>query len=68
MYRLQVMTLSAIDRLGLRLRDQRGQGTMEYVLIIAVLVVAILAILFAFRDRLQGWIDTAAGTIDGWMT
>ena len=68
MYRLQLMTLNSLDRFGLRLREERGQGTMEYVLIIAVLVVAVLTILFTFQGYLLEWVETARQTIDDWMT
>jgi len=66
MYQLQLMALNAMDRIEQRIRDQRGQGTMEYILIIAIVVVAVMALMWAFKDRLAGWIQDATNKIDSW--
>jgi len=47
-------------------RDEEGQGTTEYALIVGVLVVVAIAALVMLRDQLQtlwGSITTAMGTL-----
>lgn len=47
------------------IKDQRGQGTAEYVLLIAIVV----ALVFAFRGRImeavKGQIENVGGQIEG---
>ena len=63
--RTLVRAEDAVKRLA---RREEGQGTMEYVLIIALMVVAVLGILWAFRDKLTEWITAAAQKIGLWST
>ncbi len=48
-----------------KMKDQSGQGTAEYVLLIAIVV----ALVFAFRDRIrsavQGQIESVGSQIEG---
>lgn len=51
---------------GVAARDEEGQGTTEYALIVGVLVVVAIAALVTLRDQLQtlwGSITTAMGTL-----
>lgn len=42
-------------------KNDRGQGMIEYVLILLLVVGAVLFL----RDRLSGWSETAAGKVEG---
>jgi len=46
--------------------DDSGQGTVEWVLITALIVVAIMALIYAFRGPIFELIKTAQGTVEGW--
>jgi len=47
-------------------RDERGQGTVEWVLITALIVVAIMALIYAFRDPIFNLINEAKSTVETW--
>jgi Flp pilus assembly pilin Flp len=43
------------------LKDQRGQGMLEYVLLLAV----IIAIGLAFKGQITGWMNSLTGKVGG---
>lgn len=45
------------------LSDDRGQGLTEYALIIALVAVAIIAIVIAFRNQIANVFTNATGTL-----
>ena len=45
------------------LRDERGQGMTEYALIIALVAVAIIAIMIAFRNEIGNVFKAATTTL-----
>lgn len=45
------------------LHNRKGQGTVEYLLVIGVIVVAVIAAGFAFRDELSGIIKAVTDRI-----
>lgn len=47
-------------------QDDSGQGTVEWVLITALIVVAIMALIYAFRDPIFTLINDAKDTVEGW--
>jgi Flp pilus assembly pilin Flp len=47
-------------------RDDRGQGTVEWVLITALIVVAIMALIYAFREPIFNLINEAKSTVESW--
>ena len=47
-------------------RAQRGQGTVEWVLITALIVVAIMALIYAFREPIFTLINEAKSTVESW--
>jgi Flp pilus assembly pilin Flp len=67
---LQVHTrLSVEARRALeRLRDQAGQGTVEYGLLLAVIALGVAGVLFLLRDQLRAFfqnvIDILAGATE----
>lgn len=46
--------------------DDRGQGTVEWVLITALIVVAIMALIYAFREPIFNLINQAKATVESW--
>lgn len=46
--------------------DDSGQGTVEWVLITALIVVAIMALIYAFREPIFKLIEDAKGTVESW--
>lgn len=46
-------------------KDESGQGTAEYVLLLVIIV----GVIFIFKDRIKGWLtgtmDNIGGKIDG---
>jgi hypothetical protein len=53
MYRTMGLTHAALARLGGRLRDQAGQGTVEYValiLLVALVMAGVVAAMKGFRS------------------
>ena len=55
----------SIDSLGLR--REKGQGTLEYVLIIALVVVVILGLLWLLREQIGNVVQWATDTIASWF-
>lgn len=55
----------SIDSLGLR--RENGQGTLEYVLIIALVVVVILGLLWLLREQIGQVVQWATATINSWF-
>jgi pilus assembly protein Flp/PilA len=47
------------------LRDDSGQGMVEYILIIGLVVLFIVVALVAFKDEVVGFIDKVKGWISG---
>jgi len=52
---------------SLELRRENGQGTLEYVLIIALVVVVILGLLWLLREQIGQVVEWATQTISGWF-
>jgi Flp pilus assembly pilin Flp len=46
--------MKAIKRM---LRDESGQGTMEYILIVGLIVIFLVTALYIFRDELKAFIE-----------
>ncbi len=44
--------------------DERGQGMTEYALILALVAVAIILVVIAFRDRIAEVFRSATGALD----
>lgn len=40
--------------------DESGQGTMEYILIVGLIVIFLIVALYFFRDQLKAFIDKVA--------
>jgi Flp pilus assembly pilin Flp len=45
--------------------DEKGQGTVEYLLVIGVIVVAVIAIGYKFGDQIQTVIDSVMTAVKG---
>lgn len=60
--------LAAIGVIERRLatRREEGQGTMEYALLIAIVVVAVLTLLWLFRDTVTNLIQAAINAVENW--
>ena len=58
---------SAREKWTLRVRSENGQGTMEYVLILVMIVIFVIGILIFFRDDIQAIIERAQEIIQGWL-
>jgi len=46
--------------------DDSGQGTVEWVLITALVVVAIMILIYAFRDKIKDMMKQATDTMSSW--
>lgn len=44
--------------------DESGQGLVEYVLIIALVAIGLIAVMILFRDSIGRIFDRIAGTLD----
>lgn len=44
--------------------DESGQGLVEYVLIIALVAIGLIAVMVIFRDSIGRIFDRIAGTLD----
>jgi Flp pilus assembly pilin Flp len=49
------------------LKEDRGQGTLEYVLIIGIIVVVLFGILFLARKPLKQIMNGAVGALKSWF-
>jgi len=59
--------MKAMKRLAMSFfADDSGQGTVEWVLITALVVVAIMILIYAFREKIKDLMKTAKETVDGW--
>ncbi|MDR2957224.1 MAG: hypothetical protein LBU61_03450 [Coriobacteriales bacterium] len=47
-----------------RLRDQKGQGTTEYAILVGVLVVIAIIAIVAFKDKIQVLWDNITNAIN----
>ena len=54
-------------RLARRPGPEVGQGTLEYVLILVMIVIFVIGILIFFRDDIEGWIDQLREIMTGWF-
>jgi pilus assembly protein Flp/PilA len=45
--------------------DESGQGLVEYVLIIAIVAIGLVAIMYTFRNSIGNIFKTSATTLDG---
>jgi len=52
-------------RISRYLRDDSGQGMVEYILIIGLVVLFIVVALVAFKDEVIAFIDKVKGWISG---
>lgn len=48
-----------------QLKDESGQGMVEYILIIGLIVLFIIAALILFKDTILGFIEKVKGWIEG---
>lgn len=46
--------------------DDSGQGTVEWVLITALVVIAIMVLIYAFRNKIKELMQEATNTMSGW--
>lgn len=46
--------------------DERGQGTVEWVLITALVVVVIMGLIMIFREPIVKLIQSATGEVSNW--
>lgn len=46
--------------------DETGQGTVEWVLITALVVVVIMALILIFKDEIKRLIGEATDKVSGW--
>ena len=60
-----VRITGATNKLSLKLRDVRGQGTVEYAILVGVLVVIAIIAVLALRGKLQELWDTISSGING---
>lgn len=44
--------------------DEEGQGLVEYVLIIALVAIGLIAVMLLFRNSIGGIFDTITNTLD----
>lgn len=54
----------ALRRVGRLVRDERGQGTTEYAILVGVLVVIAIFAIIAFRGKVQELWDAIANGIN----
>lgn len=54
----------ALWRVGRLVRDERGQGTTEYAILVGVLVVIAIFAIIAFRGKVQELWDAIANGIN----
>ena len=47
---------------------KRGQGTLEYILIIALIVIVLFAVIFLLRKQLQNLLNVALQMLNNFMT
>ncbi|MFN7974815.1 MAG: class III signal peptide-containing protein [Acidobacteriota bacterium] len=47
---------------------KRGQGTLEYILIIALIVIILFAVIFLLRKQLQNLLNVALQMINNFIT
>ena len=55
------------SRLASRMRRQEGQGSLEYVMIIALVVIVIFSILWLLKDQLMDVVNAALKKIKAWV-
>lgn len=55
----------AVGRAGVVLRDEEGQGTTEYAILVGVLVVIAIVAIALFRGRIQELWDSIASAVNG---
>lgn len=60
---LYVALETALWRLAERLRDQRGQGTVEYGFLLAVIAIGSAAALYFLRDKLIAFFNNVANKL-----
>jgi Flp pilus assembly pilin Flp len=59
--------MKALKKLALGFfADETGQGTVEWVLITALVVVAIMILIYAFRDQIKAMMQKATDTMSSW--
>ena len=54
-------------RTARQLRSEVGQGTLEYVLILVMIVIFVIGILIFFRDDLQAFIEQMQEWLQSWF-
>ena len=52
-------------RRGRLLRDQRGQGMTEYIIIVALVAIATIAVVTVFGDNVRGLFSLSADALGG---
>ena len=63
--RAHARLLATRERLRAAADDEEGQGTVEYAILVGVLVVIAIVAVVAFRDRIQELWDYIADSING---
>ena len=63
--RARVWLTGVTGRMGRAAGDEEGQGTVEYAILVGVLVVIAIVAVIAFRDRIQELWDSIADSING---
>jgi Flp pilus assembly pilin Flp len=53
-----------VQRMKQFVSDESGQGMVEYILIIGLIVLVIIVALFVFRDAIIGFINKVGGWLD----
>lgn len=65
MYRALFDDRGLLGRAGRFLRDEEGQGTTEYAILVGVLVVIAIAAIVLFRGKIQELWDAIQSSING---
>ena len=64
MCRIEVIARGLLSRFAKVARDEAGQGTTEYAILVGVIVVIAILAVVAFRDRLQDLWDAITSGIN----
>jgi Flp pilus assembly pilin Flp len=56
---------NVVKKVWNHLKDDSGQGMVEYILIIGLIVLFIIAALILFKDTILGFIDKVKNWIEG---
>lgn len=65
MYMLTEYVVGAMVRVGQKIREEKGQNTVEYLMMLAVIVGVILVIGKMFKPQISGIFNQIMGMISG---